>query len=117
MSQEENPGQENASAQPTAADHGAQAPRNPAAPIQEAKLESAHAELPPMSVIGATQETAAAPGTILPPKQFGRRGTPRGGAPTAPGQASRPSIGVVENPAELTESLSGDRAKIGRAHV
>ncbi len=110
MSQEENPGQELASSHQTAADAVTNEVRTPTPSIREAKLESAHAELPPLSVIGATNEPAAAPGTILPPKQFGRRGTPRGGAPTAPGQASRPTIGVVENPAELTESLSGDRA-------
>jgi len=113
MSQEENPGQEHASAQQPVADTSANEVRTPAPSIREAKLESAHAELPPMSVIGATNEPSAAPGSILPPKQFGRRGTPRGGAPTAPGQAARPTIGVVENPAELTESLSGDRAKQG----
>ena len=110
MSQNENQGTEPASAQPPAADAGVNEVRTPAPRINEAKLESAHAELPPLSVIGATAEPAAKPGTIAQPKQFGRRGTPRG-APAANGSSPRPSIGVVENPAEITENLSGGLAQ------
>jgi hypothetical protein len=63
-------------------------------------------------VIGASSEPAAKPGTITAPKQFGRRGTPRGVAPSAAnGQEARPAIGVVEDPSQLTEKLSGDRAQ------
>lgn len=109
MSQEANTGSEPAST-PPAADVNASEVRNTPR-ISEAKLESAHAELPPLSVIGATAEPTAKPGTIAPPKQFGRRGTPRGVAPTAPGQVNRPTMGVVENPAEVQESISGDLAK------
>lgn len=111
MSQEETQGQEPVSSHQPAADAGASEVRTPAPRISEAKLESAHAELPPLSVIGASSEPAAKPGTIATPKQFGRRGTPRGAAPSAAhGQAARPSIGVVEDPSQLTESLTGDRA-------
>ena len=112
MSQEETQGQEPVSAHQPAADAGANEVRTPAPRLNEAKLESAHAELPPLSVIGASSEPAAKPGTITTPKQFGRRGTPRGAAPSAAnGQAARPSIGVVEDPSQLTENLSGDRAQ------
>ena len=112
MSQEETPGQEPVSAHQPAADAGANEVRTPAPRLNEAKLESAHAELPPLSVIGASSEPAAKPGTITTPKQFGRRGTPRGAAPSAAnGQAARPTCGVVEDPSQLTENLSGDRAQ------
>jgi hypothetical protein len=112
MSQEETQGQEPVSAHQPAADAGANEVRTPAPRLNEAKLESAHAELPPLSVIGASSEPAAKPGTITTPKQFGRRGTPRGAAPSAAnGQAARPSIGVVEDPSQLTENLSGSLAK------
>jgi len=114
MSQEETQGQEHVSAHQPAADAGANEVRTPAPRLNEAKLESAHADLPPLSVIGASSEPAAKPGTITTPKQFGRRGTPRGAAPSAAnGQAARPAIGVVEDPSQLTESLSGDRAQSG----
>ena len=114
MSQEETQGQEPVSAHQPAADAGANEVRTPAPSLNEAKLESAHADLPPLSVIGASSEPAAKPGTITTPKQFGRRGTPRGAAPSAAnGQAARPAIGVVEDPSQLTESLSGDRAQSG----
>jgi hypothetical protein len=111
MSQPETQGQEPVSAQQPAADAGANEVRTPAPRINEAKLESAHAELPPLSVIGATAEPAAKPGTIVAPKQFGRRGVPRGAAPTANGPAARPVMGVVENPADLTETISGALAQ------
>ncbi len=111
MSQEETQGQEPVSAHQPAADAGASEVRTPAPRIAEAKLESAHAELPPLSVIGASSEPAAKPGTITTPKQFGRRGAPRGAAPTANGQTARPSIGVVEDPSQLTENLSGSLAQ------
>lgn len=112
MSQEETQGQEPVSAHQPAADAGAKEVRTPASSLNEAKLESAHADLPPLSVIGASSEPAAKPGTITTPKQFGRRGTPRGVAPSAAnGQPARPAIGVVEDPSQLTESLSGDRAQ------
>lgn len=112
MSQEQTQGQEPVSAQQPAADAGANEVRTPAPRIAEAKLESAHAELPPLSVIGASSEPAAKPGTITTPKQFGRRGTPRGAAPSAAnGQTARPSIGVVEDPSQLTENLTGSLAK------
>lgn len=110
MSQEETQGSEPVSTQQPAADTGTPEVRTPAPRIAEAKLESAHAELPPMSVIGATAEPAAKPGTIATPKQFGRRGTPRGVSSTAPGQSARPSMGVVEDPSQLTESISGSLA-------
>jgi hypothetical protein len=111
MSQEQTQGQEPVSAQQPAADAGANEVRNAAPRISEAKLESAHAELPPLSVIGASSEPAAKPGTITAPKQFGRRGTPRGVTPTAAGQTARPAIGVVEDPSQLTENLSGSLAQ------
>lgn len=111
MSNEENNGHEQDSAHIPAADQSAtQENRHEVPRVQESKLESEHADLPPMSVIGASAEPAAKPGTIAAPKQFGRRGTPRGAA-AAPGTpGSRPSIGVVENPAEVTESISGTLA-------
>lgn len=110
MSHEETQGPEPVSTHQPAADAGISEVRPPAPRISEAKLESAHAELPPLSVIGASSEPAAKPGTITTPKQFGRRGTPRGGAPSAQGQAARPSIGVVEDPSQLTENLTGSLA-------
>ncbi len=84
----------------------------PAASLRDAKLESAHAELPPMSVIGGDSAPAAKPGEIAAPKSFGRRGQPRGGSAGSPG-APAPAIGAVSNPADLTEKLSGDLAQGG----
>ncbi|MEN9653689.1 MAG: hypothetical protein RL303_1409 [Verrucomicrobiota bacterium] len=115
MSQEETQGQEPVSAHQPAADAGANEVRTPAPRLNEAKLESAHAELPPLSVIGASSEPAAKPGTITAPKQFGRRGTPRGVSSSAPGQSDRPAIGVVEDPSQLTENLSGSLSAQGGA--
>ncbi len=110
MNQEENNGQEPASS-PNAATPAAQNPVSTPAPrITEAKLESAHAALPPLSVIGASAEPAAKPGTIVAPKQFGRRGVPANVAPTGKTENARPSIGVVENPALAKESISGELA-------
>ena len=40
----------------------------PAASLRDAKLESAHAELPPMSVIGGDSTPATKPGEIAKPK-------------------------------------------------
>ena len=111
MSNEENNGHEHDSAQRPAAEQSAdQQQRNEAPHVRESRLESEHADLPPMSVIGASAEPAAKPGTIAAPKQFGRRGTPRG-APASPGApGARPSIGMIENPAEAQESISGPLA-------
>lgn len=81
----------------------------PAASLRDAKLESAHAELPPMSVIGGETTPAAKPGEIAKPRQFGRRGTPQG-MPPAAGAGSSASIGAVSNPSEITEKLSGQHA-------
>ena len=111
MSQEETQGQEPFSTHQPAADAGTNEVRTPTPRIHDAKLESAHAEIPPLSVIGATAEPAAKPGTIATPKQFGRRGAPRGAAPTSNGQAARPAIGVVEDPSQLTENISGDLSR------
>ncbi|MEY3584045.1 MAG: hypothetical protein RJA48_1128, partial [Verrucomicrobiota bacterium] len=86
-------------------------PAAPAPRITESKLESAHAELPPLSVIGASSEPAAKPGTIVAPKQFGRRGVPQNVAPSGKAENARPSIGVIANPAEVTENLSGELSK------
>ncbi len=106
MNPEENKGQEN-----TSSPSVAPVATNPAPRITESKLEAAHATLPPMSVIGASTEPAVTPGTISTPKQFGRRGTPSNVAPSGKTANSRPSIGVIENPAQVTESLSGELAK------
>jgi hypothetical protein len=106
MNPEENKGQEN-----TSSPSVAPVATNPAPRITESKLEAAHATLPPMSVIGASTEPAVKPGTISAPKQFGRRGTPSNVAPSGKTANSRPSIGVIENPAQVTESLSGELAK------
>ena len=106
MNPEENKGQEN-----TSSPSVAPVATNPAPRITESKLEAAHATLPPMSVIGASTEPAVKPGTIPTPKQFGRRGTPSNVAPSGKTANSRPSIGVIENPAQVTESLSGELAK------
>ncbi len=106
MNPEENKGQEN-----TSSPSVAPVATNPAPRITESKLEVAHATLPPMSVIGASTEPAVKPGTISTPKQFGRRGTPSNVAPSGKTANSRPSIGVIENPAQVTESLSGELAK------
>ena len=111
MSQE-NPGQDDTSTHtpaPTAEQNTT--PAAPAPRITESKLESAHAELPPLSVIGASSEPAAKPGTIVAPKQFGRRGVPQNVAPGGKGENARPSIGVIANPAEVSENLSGELAK------
>ncbi len=105
MNPEENKGQEN-----TSSPSVAPVATNPAPRITESKLEAAHATLPPMSVIGASTEPAVKPGTIPTPKQFGRRGTPSNVAPSGKTANSRPSIGVIENPAQVTESLSGELA-------
>ena len=106
MNPEENKGQEHTSSPSVAPVATNSAPR-----ITESKLEAAHATLPPMSVIGASTEPAVKPGTISTPKQFGRRGTPANVAPSGKTANSRPSIGVIENPAQVTESLSGELAK------
>jgi hypothetical protein len=110
MNQEENRGQEPASS-PNPAPSAAQNPVSTPAPrITESKLESAHAGLPPLSVIGASAEPVAKPGTIATPKQFGRRGVPSNVAPAGKTENARPSIGVVENPALAKESISGELA-------
>lgn len=110
MNQEENRGQEPASA-PNVATPATQNPVSTPAPrITEAKLESAHAALPPLSVIGASAEPVAKPGTIATPKQFGRRGVPSNVAPAGKTENARPSIGVIENPALAKESISGELA-------
>ena len=96
------PDETSASAAPAAEQNAAPAPR-----ITESKLESSHAELPPLSVIGASSEPAAKPGTIVAPKQFGRRGVPQNVAPAGKGNGAGPSSGVVANPSEATESISG----------
>ncbi|MFZ9344940.1 MAG: hypothetical protein ACO268_07270, partial [Opitutales bacterium] len=111
MSNEENTGHEHDSAQnPAAEQSAAQETRNETSGVAASRLESEHADLPPMSVIGASDEPAAKPGTIAAPKQFGRRGAPRGVQPSAGAPGARPTIGVVENPAEVTESISGPLA-------
>lgn len=79
----------------------------PAASLRDAKLESTHADLPPMSVIGGDSAPAPKPGEIAKPRQFGRRGTPQGMPSPA---AAQPSIGAVSNPDDLTEKLSGQHA-------
>ena len=97
MQPEENPAQpaENQNA-------AAPAPENRPS-LRDAKLESTHADLPPMSVIGGDTSTpTAAPGQIAQPKQFGRRGAPRGGqGNAAPG--ALPNIGAINDPADMTE--------------
>ena len=105
MNQEENHGQE-----PSSPNLATPATPTPAPRITESKLESAHAALPPLSVIGASAEPVAKPGTIATPKQFGRRGVPSGFAPSGKTENARPSIGVVENPALAKESISGELA-------
>ncbi len=90
MSNEENTGHEHDSARDTAAEQPAtQENRNETPRVSDSRLESQHADLPPMSVIGASAEPAAKPGTIAAPKQFGRRGAPRGGQSS--GNAQEPS--------------------------
>lgn len=110
MNQEENRGQEPVSS-PNPAPSAAPNPVSTPAPrITEAKLESAHAALPPLSVIGASAEPVAKPGTIVTPKQFGRRGAPSSVAPNGKTENARPAIGVIENPALAKESISGELA-------
>jgi len=79
--------------------------RAPAASLRDAKLESSHAELPPMSIIGGDSAPAAKPGEIPKPKQFGRKGIPQGMPKTT--ETGNSPIGAVSNPADLTEKLSG----------
>ena len=79
--------------------------RAPAASLRDAKLESSHAELPPMSIIGGDSAPAAKPGEIPKPKQFGRKGIPQGMPKTI--ETGNSPIGAVSNPADLTEKLSG----------
>ncbi|NBX01258.1 hypothetical protein EBR11_01840 [bacterium] len=105
---QENNGQETNSA-PSAASPAA--PSNPAPRITESKLESAHADLPPLSVIGASSEPTVKPGSPTQPKQFGRRGTPAKSGFSGKSENSRPSIGVIENPSLATENISGELAK------
>lgn len=99
---------------PITTDANAAAPAAPApAPqprIADSTFEAAHAELPPLSAIGGdsaapetTESGAAAPSGA-------RRGRGRG-APAgkfgAPGATQKSPIGAVENPSDMTESLSG----------
>ena len=110
----ENNGQETNPA-PSAASPAA--PSNPAPRITESKLESAHADLPPLSVIGASSEPSVKPGSPTQPKQFGRRGTPAKSGFNGKSETSRPSIGVIENPSLATENISGELAKKPIAEV
>ncbi len=102
---------EDTSAQP-AENQNAAAPAPENRPsLRDAKLESAHTELPPMSVIGGSTTPTAAPGQIAQPKQYGRRGAPNGnGGNTGKGNV-RPNIGAITNPADLVEKLSGNAAQ------
>ena len=92
--------------QPTAAP----APENRPS-LRDSKLESSHAELPPMSVIGGSTTPTTAPGQIAQPKQYGRRGMPNGNSGN-PGKGNvRPNMGAITNPADLVEKLSGNAAQ------
>jgi len=96
------------------------APDNAAAPaapapanrIAESAFEATHADLPPLSAIGGNDAPAVANGADATASAGPRRGRGRG-APagkSANGQTGKVAFGVVENPADLTESLSGKHA-------
>ncbi len=92
----------------------------PAQPTQqrlaESQLEAAHAELPPLSSIpnGIVAEGEEATGgngleenSVRP---NARRGLRRGHAGRAGSSTESPAIGAVENPADISENLSGKYA-------
>ena len=90
-------------------DAAANKPAPAAAPrIAESSFEAAHAELPPLSAIGGDAPVTASETSTTPVGV--RRGRGRG-APAgkfgAPGQPAKVAFGEVENPADMTESLSG----------
>jgi hypothetical protein len=76
--------------------------------IAESGFEATHSDLPPLSSIpssAAENSAAAGPRNERP---AARRGLGRGGDGSAP--ATHPAIGVVDDPADLSESLSGQYA-------
>lgn len=86
--------------------------RPPAQRLAESQLEAAHAELPPLSSISSgvagEGEVAEEDGPKDPVRSGARRGLRRG-ASSRGGNASAaaPSIGAVEDPADIAENLSG----------
>jgi hypothetical protein len=88
------------------------APAAPAPRISESSFEAAHADLPPLSTLGGNSDAAiVASESSTTAGNGARRGRGRGLAPAgkfgAAGQPAKVAFGVVENPADLTENLSG----------
>lgn len=94
---------------PIASDKPAQEAPAPVNRIAESAFEATHADLPPLSAIGGgdAPATTGAADTSAPagPRRGRGRGAPAG--KSANGQTAKVAFGVVENPADLTESLSG----------
>lgn len=100
-------------ATPTDTSTPAPAPQSPA-PVRlaESQLEATHADLPPLSNIpGATSGTTGSGDAsgAHEARPATRRGLGRGGAAGA-SSAARADIGVVEDPAAISETLSGQFA-------
>lgn len=87
------------------------APAAPAPRISESSFEAAHADLPPLSTLGGdTPAVASESATTAGNGPRRGRGRDRGasaGKFGASGQPAKVAFGVVENPADLTENLSG----------
>ncbi len=89
------------------------APATSAPRIAESAFEAAHAELPPLSAIGGEAPVTASETSTTPAGvRRGRgRGAPAGKFAPAGGQPAKVAFGEVENPADMTESLSGKHAQ------
>lgn len=81
----------------------------PANRIAESAFEAAHAELPPLSTIGGEAPVTASETSTTPVGvRRGRgRGAPAGKSGASAGQPAKVAFGEVENPADMTETLTG----------
>lgn len=81
----------------------------PSARLTESPLETTHADLPPLSDVSnssvATELGSEITGSSAR-RPMPRRGIARGSSSSA-GTAAKPSIGVVEDPAAINETLTG----------
>jgi len=75
--------------------------------LVDSPLEIAHAELPPLSNIPSGNVTEIASASDTSPKTSVRHGLHRNAVASKKTTAAAPEIGIVENPVEITENLSG----------
>ncbi|MDR2863210.1 MAG: hypothetical protein LBV54_04960 [Puniceicoccales bacterium] len=92
-----------------------ESPSGPASSVRvsESALEATHADLPPLSNIPGTTTVAdnsCALGNPNENRPAARRGLGRSSGSGSDGSVGKPNIGVIEDPAAISESLSGQFA-------